>query len=132
MQPCETKAKGLANMGAKAVVYAPVDGTEARCTFNYTDNKPLGEALEYMLAMANTLQAGLELERLHRYDRLGLDPVMIRLSDEVKEGRAVEIGAIRPALQSLLADDALLDRVRNRAQQLLAVAKLQETVTASK
>ncbi len=132
MQPCETKSKGLANMGAKSVVYAPVDGPEAHCTFNYTDNKPLGEALDYMLGMVNTLQAGLELDRLHRYDRLGLDPVIIRLSEDVKEGRATEIGAIRPTLESLLTDDALLERVRTRAQQLLALAKLQETQVSKK
>ena len=126
LQPCETKSKGLANMGAKAVTYAPDNAPETHCTFNYTDNKPLGEALEYMLAMANTLQAGLELERLHRFDRLGLDPVIIRLSDDVKEGRAAEIGAIRPTLQSLLTDDALLERVRTRAQQLLSLANVQD------
>ncbi len=132
LQPCETKSKGLANMGAKSVIYAPAGGPEAHCTFNYTDNKPLSEALEYVLAMANTLQAGLELDRLHRYDRLGLDPVIIHLSDDVKEGRATEIGAIRPTLESLLTDEALLERVRTRAQQLLALAKLQESNLASK
>ena len=132
MQPCETKSKGLANMGSKAVTYAPASGPEAHCTFNYTDNKPLGETLDYMLAMVNTLQAGLELDRLHRYDRLGLDPVIIHLSEDVKEGRATEIGAIRPTLESLVTDDALLERVRTRAQQLLTMAKMQESKTASR
>ena len=132
LQPCETKSKGLANMGAKAVAYTPAGGQEVRCTFNYTDNKPLGEALDYLLALANTLQAGLELERLHRYDRLGLDPVMLHLSDDVKNGRAVEIGAIRAALESLVTDEALLERVRTRAQQLLSLAKQQETASLAK
>ncbi len=130
LQPCETKSKGLANMGAKTFTYAPVNGAAVHCTFNYTDNKPLGEVLDYLLATVNTLQAGLELERLHRYDRLGLDPVMIRLSDDVKEGRALEISAIRPTLQSLLTDDALLERVRTRAQQLLALAEIQDSKSA--
>ena len=126
MQPCETKSKNLANMGQKDVVYTPVGGVETRCSFNYTDNKPLGEALDYMLSLAGTLQAGLELERLHRYDRLGLDPVMVRLADDAKSGHAVEMGAIRPTLESLVTDDALLDRVRSRAQQLLELAKQQD------
>ena len=127
MQPCETKSKNLANMGQKSVVYTPTSGAEARCSFNYTDNKPLGEALDYMLALAGTLQAGLELDRLHRYDRLGLDPVMVRLSEDAKSGHAVEMGAIQPTLESLVTDEALLDRVRSRAQQLLQLAKLQDT-----
>ena len=125
LQPCETKTKGLANMGMKDVAYTPASGPEAHCAFNYTDNKPLGELSDYMLSMANTLQAGLELERLHRYDRLGLDPVILRLAEDAKSGHAVEIGAIQTTLQSLVAVEALLDRVRSKAQQLIELAKVQ-------
>ena len=126
LQPCETKTKGLANMGMKSVTFSAGDGPEVHCNFNYTDNKPLGQALEYIVALSGTVQAGLELDRLHRFDRLGLDPAIARLSDDVKEGRAVEIGAIRPTLESIVTDPALLDRVRSRAQQLLELAKQQE------
>ncbi len=129
LQPCETKSKGLANMGLKSVTFAATDGPEVHCSFNYTDNKPLSQAVEYVVALAGTLQAGLELERLHRFDRLGLDPVIARLSDDVKEGRAVEMGAIQPTLESLITDEAVLDRVRIRAKQLLDQAKQQETAT---
>ena len=123
LQPCETKAKNLANMGSKTVRYTPASGAEVQCTFNYTDNKSLSEMMDYTMAVVNTVQTGLELDRLHRFDRLGLDPVMIHLAEDVKAGRAAEVGAIRPTLQSLITDDALLDRVRAKAQQLLELAK---------
>jgi len=126
LSPCETKSKGIANMGIKKVEYTPVGGTPVQCSFNFTDNKSLNEAFTYLLAVAGTVQAGLEIERLHRYDRLGLDPVMIRLTEDVKEGRAAELSAIRPALESLVTDPAVLERVRTRAQQLLEVAKQQD------
>jgi hypothetical protein len=129
MQPCETKAKGIANMGAKVIDYTPAGGPEQHCAFNYTDNKPLSQALDYVLAIAGTLQVGTELERLHRYDRLGLDPVMSRFSEDAKQGRATEIGAIRPTLESLATDVAVLERVRARAQQLLDLADQQEKAT---
>lgn len=125
MQPCETRTKNLANMGQKGVVYTPQGAPEARCSFNYTDNKPLGEALDYVLAMVTTLQAGVELDRLHRYDRLGLDAVMVRLTEDAKTGRAAELGAIQPTLESLVRDEAVLERVRSRAQHLLELARLQ-------
>ncbi|SEB44084.1 hypothetical protein [Terriglobus roseus] len=128
LQPCETHSKGIANMGTKEVEYAAADGTPVRCAFNFTDNKPLSDALDYMLAIAGTVQAGLELDRLHRYDRLGLDPVMIRLTEDVKTGRAAELGAIRPTLESLATDVAVLERVRTRAQQLLTMVD-QETAS---
>ena len=127
LQPCETKTKGLANMGMKDVALTPAGSPEIHCAFNYTDNKPLSEALDYMLALAGTLQTGIELDRLHRYDRLGLDPGMIHLAEDAKSGRAVEMGAIRPTLESLVTDEAVLERVRTRAAQLLELARQQET-----
>lgn len=123
LHPCETKSKGIANMGQKAVVYMPSSGAEAHCSFNFTDNKPLAEATEYLTAIANTVQTGVELDRLHRYDRLGLDAVMRRLAADVKDHRAAEVIAIQPTLQSLAEDEALMDRVRARAQELLVLAK---------
>ena len=125
MQPCETKSKGIANMGQKDVTYTPEGGAETHCSFNFTDNKPLREAAEYLMGMANTLQTGVELDRLHKYDRLGLDAVIRRLAADVKEHRAVEVIAIQPALQRLVEDDAVMERVRQRAQELLTLAKLE-------
>jgi hypothetical protein len=127
MQPCETKSKGIANMGQKDLMYAPEGGVESHCSFNFTDNKALSEATEYLIAMANTVQTGLELDRLHRYDRLGLDAVMRRLAADVKEHRAVGIIAIQPTLQRLTEDEAVMERVRARAQELLALAKSEAT-----
>lgn len=122
LQPCETRTKGIANMGAKELTYSPAGKPAVHCAFNYTDNKPLSEASEYLAGIANTVQFGLELDRLHRYDRLGLDAVLARLQNEVKEHRAVELIAIRASLESLTRDDALMDRVRSRAQMLLDLA----------
>ena len=130
LAPCETKAKGLANMGMKTLEYTDAGGTTVKCSFNYSDNKALTEAATYVMSMVDTLQTGLELERLHRYDRLGLDPVMLRLVDDVKTGHAVELVAIRPALTSLVTDTAVLDRVRAKAQQLLDLAKQEEAEAA--
>lgn len=123
LQPCETRSKGIANMGQKDVTYWPSGASEVHCSFNYTDNKALGQSTEYLMAIANTLQTGIELDRLHRYDRLGLDAVIHRLVADVKEHRAVEVVAIQPTLQRIVEDEALMDRVRAKAQDLLALAK---------
>lgn len=127
LHPCETKSKGIANMGQKDLTYWPSGASEVHCSFNYTDNKALAQSTDYLMALANTIQTGVELDRLHRYDRLGLDAVMHRLVADVKENRAVEIVAIRPTLQRLVDDEALMDRVRANAQNLLTLAS-QEAV----
>lgn len=125
LQPCETRTKNLARMGDKVLVYRPQDGGEARCAFNFTDNKALAAATQYLISASYTLEEGATIERLHRYDRLGLDPVLIRLTAAAKEGKAPELGAIRPSLQGLVSDDAVLERVRLKASQLLALADQQ-------
>ncbi len=123
--PCETKTKNLARMGEKTFAYTAMGSPEARCTFNYTDNKALAQAAEYLSSVSATLEEGITLDRLHRYDRLGLDPEMIRFAAAAKDGKAEELGAIHSSLESLVADDAVLERVRQKAAQLLAAAKLQ-------
>ena len=125
LQPCETKTKGLARMGAKHVLYTPAGGTELHCDYNYTDNKGLQQVTEYLSNVSYTLEEGATIERLHRYDRLGLDPVLTRLAEAAKDGRAPELGAIRMSLEALTVDDAVLERVRMRATELLNAAKLQ-------
>ena len=52
--------------------------------------------------------------------------ILTGLVADVKNGRAVELGAIKPTLESLTTDVAVLERVRTRAQQLLDVIAQQE------
>ncbi len=125
MQPCETKTKGLARMGMKTLQYAGANGAPAKCSFNYTDNKPLAAAAEYLTAVSYTLEEGATIDRLHRYDRLGLDAVLIRLAAAAKEAKAPELASIRSSLQALVSDDQVLERVRIKASQLLALSDQQ-------
>lgn len=122
MQPCETKTKGLARMGMKTLEFQQGAKPAATCTFNYTDNKPLAAAADYLLAVSYTIEQGAVLDHLHRYDRLGLDPVMTQLAAAYKNGQAKEMQAIQPTLTSLVNDDAVLERVRQKAADLLAAA----------
>ena len=126
LQPCETKTKGIARMGQKQIAYTPAGGSTLECSYNYTDNKGLATATEYLQAVTLTLDDGAELERLHRYDRLGLDPVIQQLAEFAGEGKAVELGSIRPELQSLVEDAQVLERVRTRAAQLLELAQKED------
>jgi hypothetical protein len=121
MQPCETKAKNLANMGLKTLTFT-ADGTSAKCAFNYSDNRPLLQIADIGQAIAFTQESGAELARLHRYDRLGLDKEMINLSKAAAEGTALELQSIAETLRSIAADPHVLDRVRAKAVALLELA----------
>ena len=125
LAPCETKTKGLARMGTKTLTYTAAGAVPVTCAYNFSDNKSLQLISEYLSEASYTIEEGATLDRLHRYDRLGLDPVMIRLAAAAKAGKAQELAAIRPTLESLMADDAVLERVRQRAAELLELAKQQ-------
>jgi hypothetical protein len=115
---CESKAKNIADTGSKTLRYAGADGAGS-CTFNYTENKAVGEITDLLLGMAETMDAGRELDRLHRYDRLGLDDAMTTLNEEVSEGHALELETIAATLRSLAGDAEVMQRVRARAAALL-------------
>jgi hypothetical protein len=115
---CASKAKNIADTGTKTVRYTGSDGSGS-CVYNYSENKTVGTLTDIFLGVASTLDEGRKLEFLHRYDRLGLDAEMNSFADEVKEGRALELGTISPTLAAIADDTAVIQRVRLRAAKML-------------
>jgi hypothetical protein len=118
---CSSKAKNIANTGAKTLAYQGAEGGGS-CTYNYTENKNVQALADTFRAMAMTLDAGRRLAFKHRYDPLGLDAEMTTLTEMAKAGQAVELGNIVPVLESLVNDINVLERVRVRAASLLKMA----------
>ena len=118
---CASKAKNIADTGTKTLTYAGSDGSGS-CVYNYSENKTVQSLTEIFLGIASTLDEGRKLEFLHRYDRLGLDAEINSFADEVKEGRAIELGTISPTLAAVADDTAVIQRVRLRAAKMLEMA----------
>ena len=118
---CETHSKGIAQTGAKTVSYTAGD-RHAQCTFNYSDDDRLNDATTEFQALAETMEAGQRLAAKLRFDRLGLDTELDALQHAADEGRALELGNIRPVLESILANDRVMDRVHRKAERLLDLA----------
>jgi hypothetical protein len=116
---CASKAKNIADTGTKTLSYAGADGSGS-CTYNYTEVKEVEALTEIFEGITETLDEGRELDRLHRYDRLGLDAAMIYLTQEVAAGRALELGMIETTLHSIAEDADVMARVRARAGALLS------------
>jgi hypothetical protein len=108
----------VANTGDKTLTYKGPDG-EGSCTYNYSEDKTVQSMTSTIQGIAFTLDEGRKLDFLHRYDRLGLDEEMNFLEQEAAAGRAQEIGNISPALSSLVEDEAILERVRQKARHML-------------
>jgi hypothetical protein len=119
---CESKAKNIADTGAKTLSYSGSDGSGS-CVYNYTENKTVVMLTDTFLGIAYTMDEGRRLDFLHRYDRLGLDAEMDVLSQAVEAGSALEVGTISATLSGIADDTAVMERVRLRAATLLAHAK---------
>lgn len=119
-KPCASKAKNVADTGVKILSYASPEATGS-CTYNYTDDKNVQALTDIFQGIAETLDEGRQLDHLHRYDRLGLDAAIKFLGQEVTDGRALEVGVIADSLRSIAADSEVMDRVRTRANTLLAM-----------
>jgi hypothetical protein len=116
---CEGKEKNIAQTGRK-VIKLERGGISVSCSFNYSDDSKLMDAVAAFEALAETIRAGERLAHEHRFDRLALDAEIERLTNEITDGRALEPGNIAPILQSLAEDDRVIDRVRRKAQRLLS------------
>jgi hypothetical protein len=115
---CESHLK-VAFQGWKTLSFTGPAG-HGSCTFNYSRDRDIQSLGEAMQAVAQTVLEGARLEVLLQHDRLGLDQEMEFLTEEFQDGRAQEVDAIRDILERLAGDDQVLDRVRKRAQNLLA------------
>jgi hypothetical protein len=118
---CASKAKNIANTGNKTLSYKGADG-QGSCLYNYSDNKGVTQLTELFQAIAFTMDEGRKLEFMHRFDRLGLYSEIDVLNREINDKRALEVGNIAPALQAIIADEDLMQKVRERAAKLLAEA----------
>lgn len=115
---CASKAKNIADTGKKTLSYAGPDG-HGSCLYNYSENKSVAQLTEMFQSIAFTLDEGRKLDFMHRFDRLGLYSEMDSLKHEVQEKRALELQNISPSLASIANDEALMQRVRERAVMLL-------------
>lgn len=117
-ETCDTGKPNVAFTGRKTFSYKGPDGSGS-CTFNYARDPQLQHLAGQMMAVSTTLQEGRKLRLLYLHDRLGLDAELETLTGEHASGGAIELQNIAPELRSIIGDDAVLERARNRAQSLL-------------
>jgi hypothetical protein len=119
-EQCESHLN-VAFQGTKTLTYSGPDG-RGSCAFNYSKDQDIQSLGDSLVSVATTLIEGARLEMLLRHDPLGLDRETEILMEMAADGRVREIGSIRNVLERLAGDDDVLERVRKRAQELLAEA----------
>ena len=111
----------VAFTGEKTLAYADPD-KQYETRYNWSENSGINELTALFQGMSPTIESGRRLERLHRFERLGLDQELKNLELLVAEHQATELQLIVPVLERVAGDPAVLNIARQRARHILQVA----------
>lgn len=109
--------KKIAYLGQKTFRYDS-GGESNEATFNYTldaNAERLERIFDGLARQAGDLA---DLERIMRYDRLGVNDMLLQIDADFTSGALPEPQQLLPTLGKLAADDKFLDLARQRARSL--------------
>jgi hypothetical protein len=107
----------IANLGQKTFVYE--NGTEKHeTTFNYTLDETASQLEDLMEGLAREQVDFSDLQRTMRYDRLGVNDVLIRVEGDYSGKLLPDPQRLLPLLDQIAADDKFIDLARQKARTL--------------
>ncbi len=110
--------RNIASTGDKTLTYK--DGTRnTKAVYNYSPVPAVQELTSLFQNLSTTLEFGRRLDYYYRYQKLALEEELKRMEQMVKEKNLEEVQAVAPILQRIMADQAVINVTRARAQRLL-------------
>jgi len=111
----------VASTGDKTLAYAD---TERRyeTRYNWSENAGISELTTLFEGMSASIESGHRMERLYRFEPLGLDEELKNLERLVADHQATELQIIAPILDQLASDPSVMNLARQRARHLLQMA----------
>jgi hypothetical protein len=107
----------IANLGEKTFSYQ--NGSEMHSVnFNYTTDRFAGQLLDIFDGLSRQLTDVSDLIRTMRYDRLGVNDVLLQIEKDYDHKLLPQPEALLPSLDKLAADSHYLDIARERARNL--------------
>lgn len=110
--------KSLAFTGKKTLAYKDAQRS-GESTYNYSNNSAVQDLTTLMQSLSTTLEFGHRLQYDLHYQKLALDEEMKHMEDMARSHELIELTAIRPILDQVIADPAVINVTRARAQRLL-------------
>jgi hypothetical protein len=107
----------IANLGQKTFRYEK-GGEAHEVTFNYTLNDAASQLLDVFEGIAREETDLSDLKRTMRYDRLGVNDVLIRVQDDYSKKLLPEPDKLVATLDEIAADQKIIDMARERARTL--------------
>jgi hypothetical protein len=114
----DSRHKSLAFTGKKTLAYKDAERS-GETTYNYSNNSGVQDLTALMQNLSTTLEFGHRLQYDLHYQKLALDEELKRMDDLARSHELIELTAIRPILDQLIADPGVINVTRARAQRLL-------------
>ncbi len=109
----------IANLGQKTFQYQLGAETHA-VTFNYTQNPNASQLLDIFESLARQQTDLSDLRRAMRYDRLGVNDVLLQVQKDYDRNLLIEPQKFLASLDQLAADDHFINIAREKAHDLAA------------
>jgi hypothetical protein len=109
----------IANMGAKKLTFKS-GSVEHTTAYNYSQNQNLQQLTALFQGIGNALEYRRRLERLYRYDKLGLDSELKAMEEDVKRNYLAELKVDESILKQIAGDSSVMNISRRRAESILA------------
>jgi hypothetical protein len=107
----------IANLGQKTLRYEK--GSEAHeVTFNYTLNDSATQLLDIFEGIAREESDLADLQRTAKYDRLGVNDVLMQIESDVAKKLLPEPERLLPTLDQIASDQKIIDIARECARTL--------------
>jgi hypothetical protein len=110
--------KSLAFTGKKTLSYKDARHS-GLSTYNYSSNPAVQELTALMQNLSSTLEFGHRLQYDLQYQKLAIDEELKRMEELAHTNELIEVGAIQPILDRIIADESVINVSRARAQRLL-------------
>lgn len=108
----------IANTGEKKLTYNSAT-RQGSAAYNYSPDAHIQDLTNFFQALAATQDFARRVQFDRRFDKLALDAEVKAFVQQVAANQARGLDTIRPVLESLAEDPAVLNTVRQRAQDLL-------------
>lgn len=111
--------KNIASSGSKVLRYETDEGVRGEAAFDYSDEEQARALAAWFVKLAETQQHLFELERVARFDRLGINQALINLESAFEHDRVIAPERFVPILTRISAQDNVVRLARARAAGLL-------------
>ena len=109
----------VAFTGDKVLRYEPAEGAPSEARFSYTEDETARQLVDWFHRASETERLLIELERVERFDRLGVNDALLALQSSYDRGRVVAPEQFLPILQKIVEQDRILHLARSRAAGLI-------------